>query len=290
MTTQTLIQKNRNLSDITTMGVGGPAEYFAEVFSLDELRQAVAFSQKLRLRTMVLGRGSNSLFDDRGFKGLVILNRMAFLERLGKTSIRAESGYNFSLLGAQTARWGLSGLEFASGIPGSVGGAIFMNAGANGKETCDTLKHVELIDHEGRLSSLSRDEMTFSYRKSPFQNRKVVITAATFELTENPNARQDQLNIIQKRKATQPLSEKSAGCVFRNPSDSHSGALIEQCGLKGMQIGGAQVSLIHANFIVNTGNATTQDILNLAEHIRQRVHEQTGETLQMEIRAIPYDE
>ena len=289
MTTQTLIQTNKNLSEITTMGVGGPAEFFAEVTSLDELREALAFRQKKDLRCIVVGRGSNSLFDDRGYKGLVILNKISFLEKIDSTTIHVGSGYNFSLLGSQTARWGLSGLEFASGIPGSVGGAVFMNAGANGTETCESLQSVDIIDYDGRVASFDRDHMLFSYRYSPFQKMNVVMTSATFKLTEKSEARQTQLEIIRKRQDTQPLKEKSAGCVFRNPSGGHSGALIEQCGLKGVRIGGAEVSPIHANFIVNADHATTQDILDLAELIQKRVKEQTGETLQMEIRAIPYE-
>ncbi len=191
---------------------------------------------------MILGKGSNCLFDDRGYNGLIVLNKISFIDRIDKTRIRAGSGYSFSLLGSQTARWGLSGLEFASGIPGTVGGAVTMNAGANGKETCECLSSVDFMDKEGNISTWKRHELAFSYRFSPFQQMPGAVIAAEFSLSLSDKARSTQIAIINKRKQTQPLKEKSAGCVFRNPDHGHSGALIEQCGLKGKQIGGAKVS------------------------------------------------
>jgi len=271
------------------MGVGGPADFFAVVNTIDELREVLAFRKEHSLRHIVVGRGSNTLFDDKGFKGLVILNKLSFLERLVPTTLYVGSGYNFSLLGSQSARFGLSGLEFASGIPGSVGGAVFMNAGANGIETCETLKKVEVLTFDGDLISYEKDQMTFRYRWSCFQEMEAIITSATFQLTESPEARQKQLTIIKKRQETQPLKEKSSGCMFRNPEGGHSGAMIEKCGLKGLRVGGAEVSPQHANFIVNVGGATTNDVLTLVDLIKQKVKEKTGHDLHMEVRKIPYE-
>ena len=284
-----LIQTNKNLSEITTMGVGGPADFFAEVQTVDQLQKVLRFKNDHNLRHIVVGRGSNSLFDDRGFKGLVILNKLTFLEKLDSSTLYVGSGYNFSLLGSQSARWGLSGLEFASGIPGSVGGAVFMNAGANGAETSNLLQQVELINFDGDVIKYEKEQMSFRYRWSCFQEMDGIILSAVFQLSECENARQTQLDIIRKRQTTQPLKEKSSGCVFRNPKGSHSGALIEQCGLKGARVGGAEVSPMHANFIVNTGDATTQDILELVSMIQKQVKEKTGHDLHMEVRQIPYE-
>lgn len=271
------------------MKVGGPADYFAEVETVEQLKEVLAFIKEKKLKYMIVGRGSNTLFDDLGFKGLIILNKINHLDRTDKTHISVGSGYSFSLLGTQTARWGLTGLEFASGIPGSVGGAIYMNAGANGKETADCLYSVTVMSQDGDVKSISRSDMTFSYRTSCFHNRDVVIIGATFQLEDEPHSRRRQIEIIKKRQATQPLNEPSSGCMFRNPEGSHSGALIEQCGLKGKRIGGAVVSPLHANFIINTGSATSDDVRQLANFIKQTVKEKTGQELHMEVRQVPYE-
>jgi len=271
------------------MGVGGPADYFAAVHTIDELRNVLYFKLSHGLRHIVVGRGSNALFDDRGFKGLVIHNKICFLDRVDDTTLHVGSGYNFSLLGSQSARWGLSGLEFASGIPGSVGGAVYMNAGANGKETCESLAEVEYMTFDGALKKVCQNQMSFRYRWSCFHEIEGVITSAAFRLAVSGEARQRQRQIIQKRQTSQPLKEKSSGCMFRNPEGGHSGSLIEQCGLKGTRIGGAEVSPVHANFIVNRGKATAQDVLNLVALIQKRVKEDTGHELEMEVRKIPYE-
>jgi UDP-N-acetylmuramate dehydrogenase len=284
-----LIQTKKKLSDLSTFGIGGPAEYFAEVSSEQEMADVLVFAKKNQLRHMVLGKGSNCLFDDQGYSGLIILNKITFLEGLDSGQVKAGSGYSFSLLGSQTARKGLSGLEFASGIPGSVGGAVVMNAGANGKETCEALKSVDFMNMEGMITTFQRDKLSYGYRSSPFQKMKGAVTAAEFTLIKSLKARQKQIEIIDYRKKTQPLKEKSAGCVFRNPDNGHSGALIEQCGLKGKKIGGAMVSEQHANFIVNTGGATASDALKLIRLIQEQVRLQTGRQLKMEVRYIPYE-
>ena len=197
------------------------------------------------------------------------------------------SGHSFSLLGVQTARKGLSGLEFASGIPASVGGAIFMNAGATGRETCESLHSVLYLHENGTQVDYQREELIFSYRTSPFQTMKGVILAARFLLRPSLTARQSQLKIIETRIRTQPYKDKSIGCIFRNPSkEITAGALIDRCGLKGTLFGGAQVSQTHANFIVNKGAATSHDVLALIQHIQRHVFEQTGIHLEPEVRLV----
>lgn len=289
MTTMHDKEESKHLSTLTTFGIGGPARFFVEVRTVEAMREALCRCRQSNLRYMILGKGSNTLFDDKGFDGMVIANRIDFLERPVPGLFHAGAGYSFSLLGTQSARQGFTGLEFASGIPASVGGAVFMNAGANGKETCETLAEVAFMTEEGELIHLTKDQMTFGYRTSCFQSMRGAIISATFQLMPSTTARQKQLEIIDYRKKTQPYGEMSAGCVFRNPECGHAGALIEQSGLKGVMVGGAQVSSVHANFIVNTGNATAQDVLSLMAKVKQQVKEKTGVELESEVRLIKYE-
>jgi UDP-N-acetylmuramate dehydrogenase len=279
--------KGKLLKELSTFAIGGPARFFLEVSKAEEMQEALVFASTNQIPYIILGKGSNSLFDDRGFDGLVILNKISFCKENEKGIFHVGAGYNFSLLGVQTARKKWAGLEFASGIPGTVGGAVYMNAGANGHETCQVLVEVAFISNEGVLQNLPKSALSFSYRFSSFQKMKGAIVSATFQLTSSEEARQKQLGIVDYRIKTQPYGEPSAGCVFRNPQGGSAGALIDQCGLKGKEIGGARVSPIHANFIVNTGNATAQDVLELAAVIKETVKEKTGLDLEMEIRYVP---
>lgn len=278
-------EKNRSLSTLSTFRIGGPCDYFIEVKEIDKLIELFKFCKKENLAYQIVGKGSNSLFSDHGFRGVVILNKLDFLEA-HEGQFRVGAGYSFSLLGAQTAKQGWMGLEFASGIPASVGGAVFMNAGANGRETCDFLRFVEFLHDDGSLACFTREELTFGYRHSPFQEMKGMILAATFKLEPNHEARQKQLEIIDYRKKTQPLQEPSVGCIFRNPECSTAGQLIEKAGLKGFQVGGVKVSEKHANFIVNTGDGKAGDVVQLIKIIKERVFLETGVTLQEEVRFI----
>lgn len=283
------LQQNRFLSELTTFGIGGPALYLVEVRQIAEMQASLRFAQEKKLPYLILGKGSNSLCDDRGFNGLVIVNKIDFNEQTTPGVFHVGAGYSFSLLGTQTARQGFSGLEFASGIPGSVGGAVFMNAGANGSETCTPLTSVDYVTPEGELKVLLKEELHFAYRHSSFQSMPGAIVGATFHLKAAKDARQKQLDIIGYRTKTQPYGDKSAGCVFRNPNCGHAGALIDKSGLKGASIGGAKVSEMHANFVVNTGLATSKDVLNLIKHIQKEVQDKAGIELTPEIRYIPYD-
>jgi UDP-N-acetylmuramate dehydrogenase len=288
MTTFDQFQTNQSLKDLTTFGIGGLAKYFIEVHTILEMQEVILFCHKNDLRYFILGKGSNSLFDDRGFNGLVIANRIQLLEKNEKGLWHVGAGYNFSLLGSQTARQGWSGLEFASGIPGSVGGAIYMNAGANGQETANHLISVDFVDEKGHLKHFQRSELDFQYRFSSFQSLKGAIVSGTFQLISSQQAREKQRSIIDYRIRTQPYKAKSAGCVFRNPVCGHAGALIEQSGLKGTKIGGAEVSPVHANFLINKEHASSQDVLNLIGHVQKTVKSITGVELESELRCIPY--
>ncbi|OMO80228.1 UDP-N-acetylenolpyruvoylglucosamine reductase [Corchorus capsularis] len=236
---------------------------------------------------IIIGKGSNCLFDDLGFDGCVILNRIASLERIEHGIYRVGSGFRFNHLGVLTCNEGFTGLEFAGGIPGTVGGAIYMNAGANGQETANTIESIDIVTTEGKFQTLNRVDLSFGYRTSPFQSMKdlAAIIAVTFQLQSSKSAKKRQQEFLKRRRMTQPVQERSAGSVFRNPSSLGVSAaeLIDKAGLKGCSIGGAMVSHIHANFFVNTGGATSQDMLNLIALVKDRVDRKFGIELGEEI-------
>lgn len=280
--------RNKHLKEVCTLGIGGPSEEYIEVHTIEEMQLLLKDCYKKEKRFFILGKGSNTLFDDKGFCGLVIHNKIDFFQKKPDGLFYSGAGYSFSLLGVKTARNGWSGLEFASGIPGTVGGAVFMNAGANGMETCDYLKSVDFITEEGDLRHYEKETLEFSYRYSQFQEMKGAIVAATFQLEQSDTSRTKQLEIINYRTKTQPYGEKSAGCIFRNPKSESAGALIEKCGLKGLSIGGARVSSHHANFIINTCKSSSEDVVELIKTIQKRVKKETGVELESEVQLVPY--
>lgn len=277
--------RDKSLSELSTIGVGGKAAFYTEAKTISEMSALLAYCHENDIPYFILGKGSNTLFSDEGFAGLVIGNRISYFEIQGE-SVDVGAGFSFSLLGVKTAREGLKGLEFASGIPASVGGAVYMNAGANGQETKDTLTEVLYLDETGSLQILAKEQIEFGYRVSSFHHRKGAIVGARFTLSSCDKARENQLKIIDYRMQTQPYKDKSAGCIFRNPEGKGAGALIDTCGLKGKRVGGAEVSLLHANFIVNRDNATAADILALGKEVQREVARQTGVVLEWEVRAI----
>ena len=279
-------QSHRHLSEFSTFGIGGQIRFFATITTEEEAIEAFAHIRKTSFPFFILGKGSNCLFDDAGFDGVVLLNRMDSIS-FSENFVHAGGGASFSLLGMQTARRGGGGLEFASGIPASVGGAVFMNAGAHAQETSTSLAKVVYLERSGRLVEWEKKDLAFSYRVSPFQKMEGMILSASFELVRRDDARTWQKTLLEQRIRTQPLKEKSAGCVFRNPKDSlGAGALIDQCGLKGTCVGGVAVSEIHANFLVNRRGGTSRDVLDLIAMIQERVYRETGVFLEPEIKIV----
>lgn len=274
-----------SLADYSTFKIGGKAEHLWLVYTVEGMQEAISYAKQAGLPLLVIGKGSNSLFSDSGFAGLVVVNKIDFCtETEGLYHVGA--GYSFSLLGTQSARR-YAGLEFASGIPGSVGGAIYMNAGANGQETAGTLVSCDVLTPDGKFLTLTKEELGLSYRTSRFQKSSEIILSACFQLKADPEAKQRQLSMLEYRKKTQPYSEPSIGCIFANPKIEgclSAGALIEKAGLKGYQIGGAKVSPVHANFIVNTAEATASDVRALAEHVQTTVYAQFGVHIHPEAR------
>lgn len=281
------VQQEKYLREFSTFQIGGPALYFTEATSCEQMQQMLAYAHQVSLPVFILGKGSNCLFDDRGFDGLVIRNRIDYLH-YEEGIFTAGSGYSFPRLGKISTQQGWKGLEFASGIPATVGGAIYMNAGAHGEQTSASLVKVGYVTEEGTLIYLQKNELTFEYRTSCFQKWKGAIVEGIFSLTFSEEGERRRKEILNDRLKTQPYGDKSAGCVFRNPLGLAAGKLIEDCGLKGRQRGGAMVSEVHANFIINKKNSTASDVLCLIDEVKTLVYKQRGILLEEEIRYVPY--
>lgn len=281
-------QRNVALAPYTTYKIGGAAHLFLKIKTLLELEQALKECSKMNLPFYILGKGSNTLFDDRGFSGAVLLNEIDFCEQ-SEDTFEVGGGTSFAWLGLYTAKKGYSGLEFAAGVPGSLGGAIYMNAGAHGQEVQEVIESVLFIDDQGERHLFHRKEIEFKYRWSSFHELKGVIAQAKLKLAPLKTARERQKEHLSKRQKSQPLKERSCGCAFRNPEGFSIGKLIEELGLKGLKRGDAEISLIHGNFIVNKGSAKAQDVLDLIKLVETKIFEQKGIRLIREVRFVPYE-
>ncbi len=283
----------------TTLGVGGAAWAFAVPESLSQLQALVSGAVQRQIPYQVIGSGSNLLVKDRGVPGLVIcLNRcLSRIEEFGcgrKGMVSAMAGVRLPVLCGYAQRRGLAGLEFAWGIPGTVGGAVFMNAGTASGAMADVVQSVSVLLPENRILRLEKEELSFSYRKlscpvPDWDRGKAIILEASLSLEpENPGVlRERAARMLRKRRETQPVLAKSAGSFFKNPAGGKSaGELLDQAGLKGMTIGGARISPRHANFIINLGNATAADILALVEIARQAVLKKFGVYLETEVKIV----
>ena len=279
------LQEHIPLRCFNTWRVGGPARWLVEVQDEADLRAALAFAEKQRCPILPLGRGSNVLFDDAGYDGLVLVMRNQHIQQQG-AEWTVGAGMGLPALSNLTVKAGYGGVEFGAGIPGSLGGAIFMNAGASGQEIGEAIQSVRVMLLDGQLVEYSRADLPFEYRKSPFQSNPAVVMSACLKLTPRPEARQKQREQLLKRVASQPYDQPSAGCVFKNSSKGSAGALIEQAGLKGLRLGDAMVSPKHANFFVNCGQARATDILRLISVVQQQVLAQSQVPLQLEVRVI----
>ena len=285
------IQFDRAMSEYTTFRIGGKADAICFVQGLGELQQVFSYLNKEKIPYLLVGKGSNLLVRDGGFKGAVIIMRgqLATIKQHEKNDqmVLAGGGLTLRDLVRFCSQRGLGGLEFLSGIPGTVGGAVTMNAGAFGRAMGDVVQQVDLVTPEGEFTSKNRSDLTFSYRESSIQEGTLVVRASlqcSQETSEIVSGRVAEY--LTRRKLAQPLDYPSAGSVFRNPSNDHAGRLIEQAGLKGKKIGGAMISPKHANYIVNTGGAQAEDILRLMEMAKEKVREATGVELEPEIKVV----
>ncbi len=286
------LREGELLNRHTSARIGGPADFFVTVDSVSELVDAVRAANLHALKHFILGAGSNILVSDRGVRGLVVKNRaaaVAFDERGDTIIARAESGAGLPTLARQCVLRGAAGLEWAATVPGTVGGAVVGNAGAHGSDVAANLRVATILQGNGEIRDWSPAELKLSYRKSALKNgaRGAVVLAAEFELTRgDPVELQRRVDhFISYRKRTQPPGA-SIGSMFRNPPSDFAGRLIEAAGLKGTQIGRAEISNVHGNFFVNQGQATAWDVYSLIALAQNRVREQFGVELELEIELV----
>ncbi|MDB4866839.1 MAG: murB [Cohnella sp.] len=267
------------LAPYTTWKIGGPADVLIIPENRAELAAALELLHRYGVSWCVLGRGSNTLVSDKGVRGAVLKLGDGFDEvRFEGAAVTAGASYSFIKLSVLAGKEGLTGLEFAGGIPGTVGGAVYMNAGAHGSDVSRLFESADIVWEDGNEATLGAEEMAFSYRHSVLQEKRGIVTRAVFRLA--PGDRKEIAAALatykDRRLRTQPLQMACAGSVFRNPPNDHAARLIEAAGLKGTREGGAEVSLLHANFIVNQGGATAEDVLTLMGRIQRTIEENFG--------------
>lgn len=284
------VRVNEPLSRHTTWKVGGPADLMIYPRNKEELKRAMQIVYKHQVPWRAIGRGSNLLVRDGGIRGVVFKLDEGFnYLKVDGSRVTAGGGYSTILLASMTAKHGLTGLEFAGGIPGNVGGAVYMNAGAHGSEISEVLSSAEILTESGEWVTLSNEQLKFRYRTSILQNElRGIVTEATFALRmgDKKKIASALASFKDRRRKTQPLQFPCAGSVFRNPPGDHAGRLIQEAGLKGYRIGDAEVSTLHANFIINRGQATANDVLRLIEHIIKTVEEKFHITLKPEVEVV----
>ena len=278
------------LSKHNYFGIGGNAAAYFEVGTIDELAYVAKLKRRSSVPVAIIGRGSNLLVSDGGYAGIVIrlsgdFNRLEF----NQSRVDVGAGVSLPRLSKIAASHGLSGVEFALGIPGSVGGALIMNAGAWGSSFGDLVDRVQVMTDEGELIDLSHDEAQFSYRRSGLKPY-FCVTGATLTLTPGDAEEVDDLmqDLYNQKITSQPFAEENAGCMFKNPPGHSAGKLIDECGLKGHRIGGAEVSKIHGNFILNLDDATAHDVLSLVRHIQDHVKRERDVDLEMEVQLLGF--
>lgn len=281
--------ENEPMSQHTTFRIGGPADYFVSVRSEKQLQDLIEFSERENLPCFVMGNGSNLLVSDSGIRGLVIELGKEFCEiKADGTKIYAQAGAMLSRVASVAMNNCLSGMEEISGIPGTLGGAVYMNAGAYGGEISSIIETVNYLDSDGKIKTARCDECEFGYRTSIFEKGDKVIVSAVLSLS---NGNQDEIKAKMadytcRRKTKQPLQYPSGGSTFKRPEGHFAGALIEEAGLKGFSVGGAQISELHAGFVINKGGATATDVLAVVRHAQETVWEKFGVRLETEIKLV----
>ena len=279
------IEKDISLSTLTTYKTGGIAKLVVYPNNINNLKQMLKLIHKYNIKYFILGKGSNTLFSDKEFNGVIIKLDKLNNFKSKQTEIYVESGMILSKLVQASVKNELTGLEFAIGIPGTIGGAIYMNAGAYGNNMSNIVKSVIVLNEEFKIEEIPLEKLKFDYRYSIFQDNKNLICVAANIKLEHGNhdeiASKIKENLL-KRKNSQPLEYPSAGSVFRNPEGNYAGKIIEELGLKGKNIGGAEISTKHANFIINKNNASSSDILNLIKLVQKEVKDKYKIDLKLE--------
>ena len=279
------------MSKHTTFKVGGPAECYMKIDDIKDLRNILKFAKNNDIKITVLGNGSNVLVLDKGIEGIVLnirFNKMEMLNFDGKIYANIGAGVKISIFGHLLLKNEITGFEELSGIPGTIGGAVRMNAGAHGKEFKDIVNTVTCMDYDGNIKQFENKDMEFDYRRSMLKDKKYIVleVGMQFEKGTEKDIRQKMEEYATYRKEKQPIEYPSAGSTFKRGSDYITAKLIDEAGLKGFSIGGAEVSEKHAGFIINKGNATAKDILELIEYVRNKVYEKYNKEIELEIEII----
>lgn len=284
---QGIVKIDEPMRKHTNFKIGGNADVFVIAKNIEEIKCVIKFSKENNILLTILGNGSNVLVSDKGIRGIVLQvgTKEIKIEKQKNALVEVEAGVMLGALAQVLLKQSISGFEFAAGIPGSIGGAIRMNAGAYGGEMKDIVKDVTVLNEKGEISVLTNEECEFSYRHSRFTDSKEIVIKVTLELPlgneAEIKAKMDEYD--QSRREKQPLNLPSAGSTFKRGSDFITAKLIDECGLKGYTSGDAQVSTLHAGFVVNLGNATAQDVLNVVSHVKQVVLEKTGKQIELEV-------
>lgn len=277
----------------TSFKIGGNAEFFVKVETLEQLQKILEFTQENNIQLTIVGNGSNLLVKDSGIRGIVAKISIQGINidintTDGEAEITVKSGTPIGFLAQKLYQEEITGFEELSGIPGTIGGAVVMNAGAHGKEMKDIVTEITAIDYEGKIHKFSNKEAEFAYRKSMFSNEKYIIVEAKLELQKGKKEeiKEKMDTYKQYRKEKQPIEYSSAGSTFKRGEDFITAKLIDELGLKGFQVGGAQVSEKHAGFIINKENATADDVLKLTQIIKEKIYEKYGKKIELEVKII----
>lgn len=279
---------NEEMKKYTSFKIGGPAECLIKIESVDQIKEVYKIAKEFNIPLTVIGNGSNLLVSDRGIKGIVLkieIKKLEFQKNKEKINIVVGSGEKLGIIAQKFLNQEIEGFEFAAGIPGTIGGAIRMNAGAHGKEMKDIVKTVTYMDRDGNIKKIENSEAEFKYRNSIFSYKDYVIIETELELKKGN--KEEILAKMQEyanfRKEKQPLEFPSAGSTFKRGEDFITARLIDECGLKGYQIGDAQISEKHAGFIINKGNATAEDVMKLIEYTKEQIYNKFGKRIETEI-------
>ncbi len=286
------IKQNEPMKNHTSFKIGGPAEFYIKIKSIEELQKILKFAKKENIKITIVGNGSNILVSDKGIDGIVIRTNLKEIKikdiEQNKVEITVDDATPIGFLAQKLLKEEITGFEEISGIPGTIGGAILMNAGAHGKEIKDIVTEVTAIDYEGKIHKFTNEESEFTYRNSKFSEGNYIILQAKIVLkkgnTKDIKAKMDEY--AQYRKEKQPIEYPSAGSTFKRGTDFITAKLIDEAGLKGYSVGGAKISEKHAGFIINTGNATAQDVLDLAKYVTDKVYEKFGKKIEFEIKIL----
>lgn len=289
LTAKERIKTEEPMKNHTTFRVGGPASFFVMPERLEEIQDIVALCRREKIPYYVMGNGSNILVSDKGYQGVIIqiYKEMSRVE-VHQEALRVQAGALLSAIAGKALEAGLTGFEFAAGIPGTLGGACVMNAGAYGGEMKDVVKEVTVLTQEGKVLVLSDGELRFGYRTSVIAKAGYIVLGAVIQLKkgDKPSIRAVMDELKERRIARQPLEYPSAGSTFKRPEGYFAGKLIEEAGLRGFQVGGAQVSEKHCGFVINKGQATAADVAELMSQVAHRVEETSGVKLEPEVKKL----